>query len=253
MPIIDYVKEKGYYLTYSSGTITIKEYDINTFDIHVLGDTKNARSVTEHTISQSVSNYGSSTSSLSYTGDYIHLLTWQSGTAVINDYAIKLSDWTCTLTTHTYTGCQFISQSVSWVGYPTKDAMLIRDGYIWATSHNGQKIAKCSMTSDADVTLYDNPAYICAVAAGSSSYGYGKFCLLPNGDFYIQAPNNYDYTTYYHNGVLYAVRGNQAVTGNSGTTGYQVTDAGLIIQTYQSYSDGIMLLSAYPYVSTVMA
>ena len=78
-----------------------------------------------------------------------------------------------------------------------------------------------------------------------------KFCLLPNGDFYIQAPNNYDYTTYYHNGVLYAVRGNQAVTGNSGTTGYQVTDAGLIIQTYQSYSDGIILLSAYPYVSTV--
>lgn len=251
MPIIDYVREKGYYLTYSSGTITIKEYDINTFDIHVLGDTKNACSVTTHTISQSVNNYGSGTSSLSYTGDYIHLLTWSDAGTTLNDYAIKLSDWTCTLTTHTYTGCRFAGWGPSWWGEASKDVMLIRDGYIWATSHSGQKIAKCSMTNDADVTLYDNPAYVCAVAAGSNSVGYGKFFLLPNGDFYIQAPNNYEYTTYYHNGVLYAVRGNQAVTGNSGTTGYQVTDAGLIVQSYVSYSDGIVLLSTYPYVSTV--
>ena len=252
MDVMDYEREKGYTISYSSGTITVTEYELNTKRFRILGAVGGIISSSSHTISQSVNNYDRSTSTVCYTGDYIHLLTFSGST--LNDYAIKVADWSCVATSHTFSGVSFTTfrgdERLESAG------MLIKGGYLYAISgSSGQKIVKCNLSNDADVTEYDNPVYS---VAGSSDWGnggsHGSFVLMPNGDFYIidwNTANAVGYCVYFHNGSFYYCkkiygRMQRSIYSNSYGTLYGASGYG-----GGSYAKSFFLETAFPYVSTV--
>ena len=208
--IVDYEREKAFAISYSSGTITVTEYNLNTKILHLTGSTYSVRDSITHTISQTVDNYDTIWAHVTtaYTGDYIHLLTFPSGNGTLNDYAIKVSDWTCTATTHNFSGVSFTTFKGIFTVF-SGSGMLINNGYLYALSGNmAQKIVKCNLSNDADVTEYDNPVYI--IHGNSTQWGnggrQGSFILLPNGDFYITTSDSSGYetpTVYWHNDHFY--------------------------------------------------
>lgn len=208
---LDYDREVGYIINYSNGVITVTECAMNTKILHLDGEFGHARKKTDHTISQTVNNFDSSwqLNCIAYTGDYIHLIVFANNGATLDDYAIKTADWTCTKTSHTFTGAKFtpFSRSNARVLHGG-DGMLIKNGYLYALSDSAKKIVKCNLSNDADVTEYDNP--ICTVGGASNwADDHGCFCLLPNGDFYIfgwnGAGNPYP-CVYCHNDNFYYSR-----------------------------------------------
>lgn len=254
MDVIDYEREKGFTISYSSGTITVTEYELNTKRFHILGAVGGVIGSSSHTISQSVSNYSAdrSTATICYTGDYIHLITFSGST--LNDYAIDVSDWSCEATSHTFSGASFTTfRSDSLL---VTAGMLIKGGYLYAISgSSGQKIVKCNLSNDADVTEYDNPVYS---VAGSSNWGnggnHGSFVLMPNGDFYIidwNVQNANGHCVYFHDGSFYYCkryydRLHRSIFSNAYGTLYGVsTLAG------GGRSNSIFLDTAFPFVSTV--
>lgn len=254
--IIDIEKNRGYGVTYSNGTITVEEYEINGTERSLLVPNAGGYLLASHAISQSVLNYSISTASVSYTGDYIHLLTFSSGSNKLNDYAIKLSDWSCTYTQHTYSGVSFVAIDGYYIGNLVKDAMPIINGYVYAISASGSKIVKCSLTNDADVTEYANPLYTV-----SGSYVNGASVILPNGDWYkLSNLNNQAPTVnsclYCHNGEFYIAKcisfspryacGCSANSNNYGS----IIMLGISSYSDADYKKGYIDL-AFPYVSTV--
>lgn len=253
MDIIDYEREKGFAVAYDSGTITVTEYELNTKRFHILGAVGGFIASATHTISQSVDNYSSdwSTVTVCYTGDYIHLITFSGST--LNDYAIKISDWSCTATTHTFQGASFTAFRGNSQKLLVAHGMLIKDGYLYAISgSSGQKIVKCNLSNDADVTEYDNPIYS---VAGITSWGnggsHGSFVLMPNGDFYIIGYDGSKHSVYFHDGSAYYCKRNvsrlqKSIYANSYGTMFGVN-------AYSDYggTPAIYLDTMFPWVSTV--
>lgn len=251
--IIDYENETAYAISYANGTITVTEYELATKLLHIKADETGLINTTTHQIAQTVNNYSEITASVSYTGDTIHLLTFQANSGTLNDYAIVTTDWTCTATTHTYSGVSFWALG----GYGTtpimKDAMPIINGYVYAYSGSGQKIVKCSLTNDADVEDFDNPLYTLGALYTYNNYANGPSVIMPNGDFYkIAQYQNVanQYALYYHGGDFYAVilnRGHNLPTDSVNANPY-----GTIIRPAIYGSNNIVLVEAFhPYVSTV--
>lgn len=183
--IIDYAREVAYRVSYSSDTITVYERKLNTKRLHLLGSNTGYISETTHTISQTVANFSTTTRTLSYDYDngILHLITFVNNNTTLNDYAINTTNWSCTATTHSYTGAKFSSfagwDTSAWVA----NGIMIRDGYFYALSNSYKEIVKCNMTNDADVDVFNNPAYI--VYGGTPTHiCNGSFVQLPNGSWY---------------------------------------------------------------------
>lgn len=245
--VIDYENEVGYKVTYSSGTITVIEYSINTTRFHLLGDYLGSIDSTTHTITQTVTG---NIICVSYTGDTLHVISVSGST--LYDYEIDTDDWTCTATSHSYSGVDYVSAYTS----PAimKDVYPIIDGYIYI--FGTQKIYKCSLSNDADVTEYDNPLYT-VLGINMNNDRNGPCLLLPNGDWYKFPQNSSDSAyngIYVHNGTFQLARLHSLYTQN-----YWISVHGNSYGTQvcsQAYSSGgsrtyLSTSALLPYVSTV--
>lgn len=256
MTIIDYDREIAYNVSYSSGTITIDEYAVNTKRLHLLGGQDEFILKNTHTISQTVSNYSYNTTSVSYTGDKIHVISFSGNN--LYDYSIDTTSWTVTATSHTYANASFSNLTAGNYGYLIKDAMPIIGNYLYALGSSYTKILKCNLTNDADITAVDNPLN---GAISRIDFCNGESIILPNGDWYKlngekSASDTYTRAgIYYHNGVPYIMRHGYNVTrcfgvGIHGNAyGTQIVNA-----THSSGDTGRYirgLATMFPYVSTV--
>lgn len=254
--IIDFANERGYFVKYESGTITIEVYRVPTLHLHLTDARYTAELIETHTISQTVDNVDRRTWTVCFTGSVIHLITFQYNTGNLKDYAISLSDLdTVTVTSHTYSGVTFNYFNRNWRtdNYPRKDCFLIIGNYLWG--YSGNKIVKCNLlgNNDADVTAYDNPL------GTVSEYNNGPAIYLPNGDWYKTpdgSPLNVFETVYQHNGNFYRVKmcgmGN---TSDAGEYALNVTGKGSVIASMRSNwgtpTSGLNIYTFFPYVSTV--
>lgn len=258
--IIDYEKEVAYKIEYSSGTITVTEYALNTKQIHLLGGVLDvAGEGTAHSISQTVKYFtNTGTASVSYTGTHIHLLTFVPNSNKIADYAISLSDWSCTETEHTYSGVslmQIFIYGASQNPVLRKDVMPIIGDYCFAISTDGTKIYKMNLlgNNDADVTAIDVPA-----TALDYTYNGGSV-ILPNGDWYkfpTNAPSEYLNCLYHHNGSFYRARYHDQFVNNTfaNANSFNANSYGTIFGfgTAANHSQKFARLDTiFPYVSTV--
>lgn len=250
--IIDYTKETGYNVTYSSGTITIEEYDLSTYRLHLLDEPMKARLKATHNISQTVSNYGDNHVSLSYTGDAIHFVTWSG--SVVTDYVISTSTWEVTETiTRTFTGVTFQNYQNNYQGGLHKDVAPIIGDYIWllGTVSGVPKMLKCNLLGDQAAEIFE---YSIPISAGIANNGCS--IILPNNDFYkFGAPLNTTSGLYYHNDTFYHIK--QAKFGHNWGNGFceagYDTGMGTIITTLHDTNQlgGVGINALFPYVSTV--
>ena len=134
--------------------------------------------------------------------------------------------------------------------------MLIKDGYLYALSGNqGQKIVKCNLSNDADITEYDNPVYS---VAGLTKWGnggdHGSFVSLPNGDFYIIDWNTQNANApcvYFHNNEFYYCKHYQARLQKSIYSNTYGTAVGIGTIAGGGRSLSLFLETMFPWVSTV--
>lgn len=257
--ILDYENNKGYDVYYSNGTITVDVYRVSTTVLHLTDNLYSAELIETHTISQSVNNYSFTTASVSFTGDTIHLLTFAALGNTLNDYAIDISDWSCTVSSHTYSGVRFVGIYDWRTVKLSKDALPIINGYVYALSANSSnvlKMVKCSLTNDADVTEYTYP--MASIVNWSEREYYNGPCLiLPNGDFYkyFRIGNYGNRGIYYHNGVFYRAKNHiwqpinaaSAVAANATNYGVAVFNSFTGLGNAAYYS----IANVFPYVSTV--
>lgn len=258
--IIDYDKEVAYKIEYSSGTITVTEYPLNTKQIHLLGGVLDvAGGGTAHAISQTVKYFtNTGTASVSYTGTHIHLLTFTPNSGILADYAISLSDWTCTETEHAYSGVSLMQISIYGTSQNTilrKDVMPIIGDYCYAISADGTKIYKLNLlgNNDADVTEFNVPSTALTTNLNGASV------ILPNGDWYkfpVNAPTEYLNCLYFHNGSFYRARYHDQFVNNTflNANSFNSNNYGTIFGFGSAASHGQMfarLDTIFPYVSTV--
>lgn len=241
--IIDYEKEKAYYIYYSNG-VYIAEYDLSTKRIQLLDTPFALRKgydgnyvVTTHSIPNStISNPspGFNNSSIGYTGSHIHFVVWSGAT--IKDYVVNTSTWeldssygTSGVITRTFTGVTFTNISIdgSWNHFFKKDVYPIVGNYIWAfgTVSGVSKILKCNLlgSSATEIFEFDNPYYTKAsVAAGSMPQYNGASVILPNGDIVkrvswnnVSVVNNSQPCLVIHNDEIYLARVRMYSTGSS--------------------------------------
>ena len=254
--VIDYEREVTYSAVYNSGTITVYERQLNTKVLHLLGGSSGYRKQITHTISQAISNFNVATSCLSYeqSSGTLHLLTWTNEGNVLNDFELDLTNDTCTVSSHTYTGVKF-SKIQGWDYVASiANAIMIRDGYYYALSNNWTKIAKCSTTVSADVTIVDNPVY--SVYGSLNAPCNGPFVQLPNGDWY-KCPTVWRRATintiaiYNHNGVNSICKWvNKNADGDSALmSNVNITQYGTLLTL--ANNNNINVETCFPWVSTV--
>ena len=230
MHIIDYEREVGYKIRYASNTITIEEYQLSCKNLHLLtrpalsstSDAYHPEYVGTHTIAQTVANYTDYTSSYSYTGDKIYIITWSGST--INAYPIDISDWTIDpddIVTKTFGSVTFMENyNTQSNPYGHKDIVLLDGNYAWcmATVGGVGKMIKIDL-------LGTSPAVVEKTLPISVSNRNNGCCVkMPNGDFYKFAStgiiidgNNKRPCLYYHNGEFYLAKDvfpNKADYGN---------------------------------------
>ena len=261
--VIDYETEKGYQVTYSSGTITIKEFNFSCKTLHLLTPLYRAvQNGSNHTISQTVSNYAMASASVSYddTNKVIHLLTWTGNK--LNDYAIDTADLdTCTATTHTIADVTFLNTASNYATILRRDVILVDNGYAWAMVNGGQKIVKIDLTNDVVSAEYNNPIY--TINGSASAANNGSFMKLANGDIYKFGNVTYDAVAagstepcvYYHNGTMYYAK-NYNMCRYQSEVGFHSNNYGTFVRTTGSTSSDNKYYRAgvatcFPYVSTV--
>ena len=263
--VIDYETEKGYQVTYSSGKITIKEFNFSCKTLHLLTPLyKAVQNGSDHTISQTVANYAIASASVSYdaTNKIIHLLTWSGNK--LNDYAIDTADLdTCTATTHTIADVTFLNTGDSSTSIIRRDVILIDNGYAWAMVNSGQKIVKIDLNNDVVATGYEftNPIY--TIDGSASASNNGSFMKLTNGDIYkfgnvlngYQPAGGIEACVYYHNGIMYYAK-NYNISYYRSEVGFHSNNYGTFVRTAGSstsntnyYRAGVA--TCFPYVSTV--
>jgi len=258
LSIVDYDKEVGYKIGYSSGIITVTEYPVNTKSFLLSGGIFDvAGDGVAHEIEQTVKYFSNtSTASVSYTGNTIHLITFVENSGTVVDYAIDTTNWSCTATEHSYSGVNLQRIAIYSASVNTilrKDVMPIINGYMYAVSYDGTKMYKMNLSNDADVTAYDIPA------TAMSYEQNGASVILPNGDFYkfpTNAPSEYYNCLYFHNNTFYRTRFHNKYVFNNGLNANSFNNTGygtiLGIGTSNSYGRPFVRLDAlFPYVSTV--
>ncbi len=240
--ILDYENEKGFAITYDSGTITIDEYYVSTRRIHLIGSGVDVIEKTAtHTIAQTLSRFNRQRASCSYDGDYIYLFTWADGGNVLDECAIKLSDWTATLTSHTYNGLSLISElnNYRWIrdAFPMVEESGTR--YLYAFTSDA-KCMKLNLSS-ASITEVSIPVDINKWFAGCPT------CFLKNGDWIKMNITSQKKALYYHNGSFYTTK----TTPASDTNYKYLIDTGYGTAIYGGIRNYVQLLFPFPYVSTV--
>ena len=261
--VIDYETEKGYQVSYSSGTITIKEFNFSCKTLHLLTPLYGAvQNGSDHTISRTVNNYAIASASVSYddTNKVIHLLTWSGNK--LNDYAINTANLdTCTAATHTIADVTFLNTGTDYTTVLRRDVILIDNGYAWAMVNNGQKIVKINLTNNVVSAEYNNPIY--TIGGSASADNNGSFMRLTNGDIYkfgvVTSSTGADGTTepcvYFHNGIMYYAK-NYNISRFRTEVGFHSNNYGTFLRTAGSstsdnrfYRAGVA--TCFPYVSTV--
>ena len=262
--VIDYETEKGYQVTYSSGKITIKEFNFSCKALHLLTPLYGAvQNGSDHTISQTVANYALASASVSYDdiNKVIHLLTWLGNK--LNDYAINTANLnTCTVDTHTIADVTFFN-TVATVNTSVirRDVILVDGGYAWAMVNSGQKIVKIDLTNNVVSAEYNNPIY--TIGGSASSANNGSFMKLSNGDIYKfgNVTDNgslvglVEPCVYYHNGIMYYAK-NYNISRYPSEVGFHSNKYGTFVRTSASTSSDNRFYRAgvatcFPYVSTV--
>jgi hypothetical protein len=262
--VIDYETEKGYQVTYSSGKITIKEFNFSCKALHLLTPLYGAvQNGSDHTISQTVANYAIASASVSYddTNKIIHLLTWSGNK--LNDYAIDTADLdTCTATTHTIADVTFLNTASNYATVIRRDVILIDGGYAWAMVNSGQKIVKIDLANNVVSAEFNNPIY--TIGGSASTANNGSFMKLANGDIYkfgnvTNSGTSYvafvEPCVYYHNGIMYYAK-NYNISRYQSGVGFHSNNYGTFVMTSGStgsdnrfYNAGVA--TCFPYVSTV--
>ena len=262
--VIDYETEKGYQVTYSSGKITIKEFNFSCKALHLLTPLYGAvQNGSDHTISRTVANYAIASASVSYddTNKVLHLLTWSGNK--LNDYAINTANLdACTATTHTIADVTFFN-TVATVNTTIlrRDVILIDNGYAWAMVNSGQKIVKIDLTNNVVSSEYNNPIY--TVGGSASTDNNGSFMKLTNGDIYkfgnvrnVDSPaGGIEPCVYYHNGIMFYAK-NYNISRYQSEVGFHSNNYGTFVRTAGSstsvntfYRAGVA--TCFPYVSTI--
>ena len=262
--VIDYETEKGYQVTYSSGTITIKEFNFSCKTLHLLTPLYGAvQNGSDHTISQTVANYDMASASVSYddTNKVIHLLTW-SGTK-LNDYAIDTANLdACTATTHTIADVTFLNTSNNYASVIRRDVILVDNGYAWAMVNGGKKIVKIDLAHDVVATGFEfaNPIY--TINGSASTANNGSFMKLTNGDIYkfgnvknnTQTVGLIEPCVYFHNGIMYYTK-NYNISIYQSEVGFHSNNYGTFVRTTGATSNTAYqragVATCFPYVSTV--
>lgn len=212
--IVDYESEMGYKVRYSSNTIYIDKYQLSCKNVHLLTrpflcdktDDYHPEYIGTEEIAQSVANFNDNSSSISYTGDKIVIITW-SGSA-IKAYPITISNWSIgTVVEKTFNGVTFTTNINTYSSTPYhKDVVLLdgTDAWISATTGGVLKMLKIDLLgATTDVKAEKTIPF--------SVDGYRNCCsvMMPNGDFYkfpyVDSPQTHDAYAclYYHNGEFY--------------------------------------------------
>jgi len=262
--VIDYETEKGYQVTYSSGTITIKEFNFSCKALHLLTPLYGAvQNGSTHTISQTVANYAIASASVSYddTNKVIHLLTWSGNK--LNDYAINTANLNaCTAATHTIADVTFLNTGDNYASVIRRDVILVDNGYAWAMVNNGQKIVKIDLANNVVATGYEftNPIY--TINGSASSANNGSFMKLTNGDIYkfgnvkndTQTAGGIEPCVYYHSGIMFFAK-NYSISRYQSEVGFHSNNYGTFVRTthstYTTLSQRAGVATCFPYVSTV--
>lgn len=260
--VIDYETEKGYQVTYSSGTITIKEFNFSCKTLHLLTPLYGAvQNGSDHTISRTVANYAIASASVSYddTNKIIHLLTWSGNK--LNDYAINTANLdTCTATIHTIADVTFLNTGDNYSTVIRRDVILIDNGYAWAMVNSGQKIVKIDLANNVVSAEFTNPIY--TIDGSASTANNGSFMKLTNGDIYkfgnvknvTQGAGGIEPCVYYHSGTMYYAK-NYSISRYQSEVGFHSNNYGTFVRTTGSstttgsYRAGVA--TCFPYVSTV--
>ena len=260
--VIDYETEKGYQVTYSSGKITIKEFNFSCKTLHLLTPLYGAvQNGSDHTISRTVANYALASASVSYddTNKVLHLLTWSGNK--LNDYAIDTANLdTCTATTHTIADVTFLNTGDNYNSVIRRDVILIDGGYAWAMVNSGQKIVKIDLANNVVATGFEftNPIY--TINGSASTANNGSFMKLKNGDIYkfgnvkndTLAAGGIEPCVYYHNGIMHYAK-NYNISRLQSEVGFHSNNYGTFVRTAgstsQPYRAGVA--TCFPYVSTV--
>lgn len=209
--IIDYEKEVGYRVRYDSGSIYVDEYQLACKNDHVVArpfiydssaPTYLPEFIGTHTISQSVDYFNDYSSSISYTGDKIVIITWSGSN--IKAYPITISDWSMgTVVSKTFNGVVFANGGTGWNSGFHKDVALIDGIYVWilGTVSNVYKMLKIDLFGDT-VAVAEK-----SVPSVIDNANQGVCMLMPNGDFYkLPSVGQRLSALYYHNGNFYAVK-----------------------------------------------
>lgn len=262
--VIDYETEKGYQVSYSSGTITIKEFNFSCKTLHLLTPLYRAvQNGSDHSISRTVANYAIASASVSYddTNKVIHLLTWSGNK--LNDYSINTANLdTCTATTHTIADVTFLNTGTdNNTTVLRRDVILVDNGYAWAMVNSGQKIVKIDLANNVVSAEYGNPIY--TIDGSASAINNGSFMKLSNGDIYkfgvVTSGGASDGITepcvYYHNGIMYYAK-SYNISRFRTEVGFHSNNYGTFLRTTSSTSANTAFYRAgvatcFPYVSTV--
>lgn len=217
--IVDYEKEVGYRVTYSNGVISIAEYQLSTKRLHLLtrpllytsGADYTPEYVTTHQISQTLTYFADGTSSISYTGDKIIIVTWSDSN--IKAYPIDTSTWTVgTVAEKTFSGVSFMNYGATYSSKSHKDIVLIDGNYAWvfALVSNVAKLLKIDLLGNTVDVAVEKTIPSAVITRDSAQSNNGCFVLMPNGDFYKfcalgnmnLSPYSSQPVLYYHNGEL---------------------------------------------------
>lgn len=264
--ILDYDRELGYRVNYSSGTITVVEYQLSCRQNHLvtrpfLFDAADASYMPElvgnHTISQTIADYTEWTMSISYTGDKIYIITWNGST--IRAYPINIADWSIgTVIEKTFNGVTFMNiGAASWNSLGHKDVILLDGDYAWALASVG------GVTKMVKVDLLGNSVAVVEKTIPFEATGYNNGCcmMMPNGDFYKFRARGVDGVEdyrclYYHNGEFFVARDISPNKGNSANVlaSSNSNIYGSILNCYYNNYDNsgaLSILTTHGFLSTV--
>lgn len=246
--VIDYDGQKAFNIDYSSGTITIIEYElINSKVIHLYGNLLDViESGTAHTISQTLQSFSYQAYSIHYDASNGIISLFGVNGSDLYQYDIDISTWTVTATTHTYSGANF-TQGIGYEDYLRTDKFPVVGNYIYCFSDSAAKISCCDLTSSS-ITQENNPLY--DIYGGSTidrNWISGVSVIYPNGDWLKIDGRSTTYALYFHNGKYYAVKG---LTGSLNRYALVLTTGGTILSVVNA-SNASQLFAPFGAIATV--
>ena len=264
--IVDYEREVAYRISYANNTISIDEYQLSCKNLHLLSrailtnpsDAYQPEFVDTHPIAQQVANFTEATSSISYTGDKIYIITWSGSN--IKAYPINIADWSMgTIVEKTFNEVTFTNvYNSTYNPYFHKDIILLDGNYAWcmATTGGVVKMLKIDLLGATPQVTEEKTI---PFSMNDARFYNGCCMLMPNGDFY-KFPTKGDVLTsmYYHNDTFYQTaiqsafnKGNNANMMASANGNVYGSSLICFADDNYNHNGGIMIASMHGFVSTV--